>query len=36
VAGYLRASTDRQTESPEVQMSIIETYCRRQDLALPV
>jgi DNA invertase Pin-like site-specific DNA recombinase len=36
VAAYLRASTDRQTESPDVQLGIIETYCRRQDLPRPV
>jgi DNA invertase Pin-like site-specific DNA recombinase len=36
VAGYLRASTDRQIESPKVQQSIILTYCERQGLPEPV
>jgi DNA invertase Pin-like site-specific DNA recombinase len=36
VAAYLRASTDRQTESPDTQLGIIETYCRRQGLPAPV
>jgi DNA invertase Pin-like site-specific DNA recombinase len=33
---YLRASTDKQTESPDTQLGICETYCRRQGLAAPV
>jgi hypothetical protein len=36
VAAYLRASTDKQTESPDIQLSICETYCRRIDLPPPV
>jgi DNA invertase Pin-like site-specific DNA recombinase len=35
VAGYLRASTDRQVESPDVQLDIIRRYCERQQLPEP-
>jgi hypothetical protein len=35
IAGYIRASTDKQVESDEVQEATIRRYCDRQGLAEP-
>lgn len=34
-AGYTRCSTERQEDSPEVQWSIIDAYCKKHNLVIP-